>query len=118
MAARISTDCTAFLEQLRGVPGDSTCSDLQNILDKHQRKAWIAAFAWSILVCVASHEALPKHGDMLARVAWKACELVHCHERRLTLRKFDFDKLLSNLAGKFLDAKLVCPVGGVCLERS
>lgn len=107
MTSRPPAECNAFLDQLRNFPSLSSLSEFQDLVSLHSGKTWLAPFAWSILISVSSHAHLSTHGETLCQISWKACELVHCNEKKLTLRKFDLDKLLSNFVGKLLDAQLV-----------
>lgn len=79
--------------------------------------AWKGPFAWSILITIQSREHL---NGTLAEAAWSSCQVVHCMEEQLTLKPYDFDRLLCTLVGNFIHASeftWACCICSLLYER-
>lgn len=95
-------ECEALKKELKIEVTEDILQRLEKMLAKNCERPWCASFAWSVLVLVHAHEKLGTHAELLGRAAWLCCAPIQSHEFELTLRPFDFDKLLSNLLCRFL----------------
>lgn len=68
------------------------------------RGAKKATFAWSIIISITSNICAAQCGAVLGEAAHLCCQTILREENKLALRPFDLEKLLSNVAGKLIEA--------------
>lgn len=96
---------------------EETLVGIKGALQDKSNHKWRGPFAWSLLIKMLS---LKRLNDPYAELIWLSCEIIHEQEESLTLKPFDFEKLICNLAGKLLEGDLLsraCAMSSLLFER-
>ena len=106
----VPIECRRLFTELISKPSHDTFCQLKELMNGEGRirraNQWRGPFAWSILMAVSKAD-LIRDGDIFGQLSWMACEIIHILEGQLTLKFLDYEKLLCNLASKFLDSQQV-----------
>lgn len=96
---------------------EETLGSIKEALQDRSNHKWRGPFAWSLLIKMLS---LKRLNDPCAELIWLSCEIIHEQEDSLTLKPFDFEKLICNLTGKLLETDLLsraCAMSSLLFER-